>query len=789
VPTPVAEAMDLPEHLAERCRWVSQHRTPVGDGPVVVWLKSLFRVHENPVVDVARWMAHHHDRPLLIYHGLDERYPHASLRHHNVVIDAAVDLHRGFTKQGLRYVFHLAREDHRPAAMKRLAQQASMVVTDLFPLPPWDEWVRRVTEGTGAAVVEVDGHCVIPMPLFGKSVDRPFKFRDATKKLRKRRLQRSWPMLDLDVRPYDGHLPFEPVMVEHQLADVDARWALLKQCNIDPTVHPIWRFRGGEQAALARWQAFKEKGLNGYARRRNNAADTDGVSRMSAYIHYGMISPMKIAREAAEVGTKSAEKYLDELLVFREHPWHHIFAVDDPYSTHHLPEWARQSWRGTADDPRTTQYSLRQLERGEVHDPLWAACQRSLLRQGELHNNVRMTWGKALPFWTETMAQSMAYGQALNDKYALDGRDPSSVVGVQWCHGLFDRPFVPPTPVLGTVRQRDPRTHMTRLDMDAYRRFTDQPAATTDHPIVVVGAGLAGAVAARLLADHGFDVFVMDKGRRVGGRCSRRRVDEVVVNHGASRLDGWPSWMEAWIDQAVDLGWMERSEEGVLLKDGPTVIGHWLDGIEVLTGTTVVRVERQGEVWVIDDESGHQWTASGVVLTAPLPQLHRFLPQAPDEWSTHAYEPTWTVVAAHTEPAPSHLEHLLSTEGYAVETGDDVRGLVVHLPRQWSQEHLENDSTDIVQAWLSKVHDLDDEGFAWMKTATLQAHRWRYGRSTNAGVGVHLPHLVVAGDAWSEPAGTGGAALHSGAWAAANLAWQLGHHRRPEAAPIQQTLF
>ena len=92
----------------------------------------------------------------------------------------------------------------------------------------------------------------------------------------------------------------------------------------------MWRFKGGEQAALARWQAFKDKGLNGYARRRNNAADIDGVSRMSAYIHYGMISPMRIAREAAEVGTKSADKYLDELLVFREHPWHHILPPMSP---------------------------------------------------------------------------------------------------------------------------------------------------------------------------------------------------------------------------------------------------------------------------------------------------------------------------------------------------------------------------------------------------------------------------------------------------------------------------
>lgn len=780
--------MDLPEHLNERCRWLSDDREPVGKGPVVVWLKSLFRVHENPVVDVGRWMAHHHGRPLLIYHGLDERYPHASLRHHNVVMDAAVDLHRGFTKQGLRYVFHLARDGHRPSAMKSLAQQASMVVTDLFPLPPWTDWVRAVGDLTDGPVVEVDGHCVIPMPLYGRSVDRPFKFRDGTKKLRKQRLQRRWPDLELEVEAYAGELPFEPVMVEHQLADLDQRWALLQQCNIDPTVHPVWRFKGGEQAALARWQAFKDKGLNGYARRRNNAADTHGVSRMSAYIHYGMISPMRIAREAAEVGTKSADKYLDELLVFREHAWHHVYAADEPYGVHNLPEWARLSWRSTADDPRTTKYALRQLQRADVHDPLWAACQRSLLRHGELHNNVRMTWGKALTLWTDDVEQSMAYGQALNDMYALDGRDPSSVVGVQWCHGLFDRPFHPPAPILGLVRQRDSRTHMSRLDMDRYRAFTDQPASSTDHPIVVVGAGLAGATAARLLVDHGFDVVVLDKGRRVGGRSSRRRLDDVVITHGAAHLHAWPSWMEAWAEVEQNQG-RAVADDGHRLLDGPETIAGWLEGIDVLTSTTVTRIERDGQVWNVHDEEGNRWQASGVVVTAPLPQLHRMMAEAPEAWSTHPYEATWTVVLAHQAPAPNGLAEALNGLGMATETGDDGCGLVVHLPADWSREHLEMERPDVLQAFIGMTVDLEDVHASWLTAASSQAHRWRYGRSASRGVRADLPRLVEAGDAWDEPVGTGGAAIRSGAWAAASIAWQCSQHLQPKPTAVQQTLF
>jgi predicted NAD/FAD-dependent oxidoreductase len=243
------------------------------------------------------------------------------------------------------------------------------------------------------------------------------------------------------------------------------------------------------------------------------------------------------------------------------------------------------------------------------------------------------------------------------------------------------------------------------------------------------------------------------------------------------------------MDEAVAHGWMERSEEGLLLNDGPAAVAHWLDGIDVLTGTEVVRIERQGEVWTLDDDAGRQWTASGVVITAPLPQLHRLLPEAPDTWSTHAYDPTWTVVVVHEDGVPSPIRQVLSTGGYRVETGEDERGLVVHLPTDWSRKHLEQDATDIVQAWLSIVHDLDEEAFTWMKTATLQAHRWRYGRSSEVAVGARLPFLVEAGDAWSEPAGTGGAALRSGAWAAADIAWRIGQHQRPKSAPVQQRLI
>ena len=501
----------LPEHLSERVRVIDNGKHIGNSGPVVVWLKSSHRFHENPAIDIGRLIAYENGLPLLVYHGIDERYPHASLRHHNTLLDAAVDVSRLCEKNGIRHTLHVARNSHRPSVMKDFASIASMIITDLFPIPPWDKWVNSVAKIAKCPVIEVDCHCVIPMPLYGKSVDRPFKFRSATKKLRKNRMQRTWPKITVVPERYTGDLPFEPIDVETQIVDMSARFELLKECNIDPTVLPVWREKGGENFARNRWQKFLDTGLSGYARRRNNAADPNGVSRLSSAFHYGFLSPMKVAREAAAVGTKSAEKYLDELLIFREHAWHHIYSCDDPYSPANLPGWALGSWRRSEGDVRTNLIPDYKLEYGESPSDLWNDCQNSLTKNGELHNNLRMTWGKGIPLWTDSLEKSLLLSQKLNDKYALDGRDPSSIVGVQWCHGLFDRPFEPSIPVMGIVRKRDIETHKSRIDFNKYHIHANRKNCAENRLYIVNASPLNQAIISRILRDNGNDVVILSK--------------------------------------------------------------------------------------------------------------------------------------------------------------------------------------------------------------------------------------------------------------------------------------
>ena len=128
---------------------------------------------------------------------------------------------------------------------------------------------------------------------------------------------------------------------------------------------------------------------------------------------------------------------------------------------------ARRSIARHDDDERETVYTLDELERAETHDALWNAGQRELVRSGQMHNIVRMLWGKTVLTWTRSYAEALAYLIHLNDKYALDGRDPNGYAGIQWCFGKFDRPFQE-RPVWGTIRPISLERAYAKYDVGAY---------------------------------------------------------------------------------------------------------------------------------------------------------------------------------------------------------------------------------------------------------------------------------------------------------------------------------
>ena len=137
---------------------------------------------------------------------------------------------------------------------------------------------------------------------------------------------------------------------------------------------------------------------------------------------------------------------------------HEAAIAADAFAT--LPAWARKTLADHGGDPRPRALTLDRLETAATGDAVWDAMQRSLIRHGELHNNLRMTWGKAFIPWAATPRDAFEWAMALNDRYALDGSDPNSYAGVAWCFGAFDGPKKPPTTkVTGSLRARPTSTH------------------------------------------------------------------------------------------------------------------------------------------------------------------------------------------------------------------------------------------------------------------------------------------------------------------------------------------
>jgi deoxyribodipyrimidine photo-lyase len=105
-----------------------------------------------------------------------------------------------------------------------------------------------------------------------------------------------------------------------------------------------------------------------------------------------------------------------------------------------------------AGDRRPYLYGLEQFERAETHDELWNAAQNQLRVEGRIQNYLRMLWGKKILHWSESPQAALAIMIELNNKYAVDGRDPNSCSGIFWVLGRYDRPWGPERPVFGQIR-------------------------------------------------------------------------------------------------------------------------------------------------------------------------------------------------------------------------------------------------------------------------------------------------------------------------------------------------
>ena len=187
------------------------------------------------------------------------------------------------------------------------------------------------------------------------------------------------------------------------------------------------------------------------------------------------------AQEYASAHKLIPNEFLEELIVRRELAFNFARFSEDLTSLDNLPEWASNALSRHAADQRDPSYTREQLETARTYDDLWNATQRELLLRGKIHGYYRMYWGKKIVEWSRTYKDALDAMIYLDDRYALDGRDPNTYANILWCLGLHDRPFFE-RPIFGQIRYMSRDGMRRKTNVDAYLREIDDLARTGRDP-------------------------------------------------------------------------------------------------------------------------------------------------------------------------------------------------------------------------------------------------------------------------------------------------------------------
>lgn len=460
---------------------------------VLCWLAGSRRVRHNPAVQRAVVLAEGLGKPLLVFEGLRVGYRWASDRFHTFVLEGMADNARRCETAGVRYYPWVEREAGQgKGLLAALGKQACAVVTDDYPAFFLPRARRAAAEQVDCRFEAIDANGLLPMRVADKTFARAHDFRRFLQKQLGPFLESdAFPVADpLDAHEASGRAEIPPAVLEKwpaatptELEDPD----FVASLPIDHSVKAVAALRGGTTAAEAAWAAFESEGLARYADGRNHP-DDGGSSGLSPWLHFGHTSPFHVferivAREkwtpdalGKPTGKRegwwgmsaAAEAFLDELVTWREVGFNMAHRDPEYDAFHRLPGWAKITLSEHGDDPRPTTYTLEQLERAQTHDEIWNAAQRQLVAEGRMHNYLRMLWGKKVLEWSATPREAAERLIELNNKYAIDGRDPSSYSGIYWIFGRYDRAWGPERPIYGKVRYMTSDSTRKKLRMSRY---------------------------------------------------------------------------------------------------------------------------------------------------------------------------------------------------------------------------------------------------------------------------------------------------------------------------------
>lgn len=244
--------------------------------------------------------------------------------------------------------------------------------------------------------------------------------------------------------------------------------------------------------------------------------------------------------------------------------------------------------------------------------------------------------------------------------------------------------------------------------------------------VIVIGAGVAGLVCAQRLQRAGYRVVVVDKSRGLGGRLATRRAtvndQAVCFNHGVQYItaetDGFHRFLRNLSSQGVLQEWaralhcldasglslepVDAQKVRYVAEPGMNAIAKYLArDLECVLDSRIIQLQHIESGWLVQAESGQQWTAPALVLALPAPQIVPLLSTVlPSEHSllqlvqSVAYAPSLAVMAAYirdTAPAWKGIKWLADPQiaWLAAHHSESLTTVVLHTTAALAQAHLD----------------------------------------------------------------------------------------------------
>lgn len=287
------------------------------------------------------------------------------------------------------------------------------------------------------------------------------------------------------------------------------------------------------------------------------------------------------------------------------------------------------------------------------------------------------------------------------------------------------------------------------------------------YQVIIVGAGLAGLMAAKRLQEKGIRYVVIEKEAIVGGRMATRILEESRSDYGAqfftARSETMKSLAKQWQDEKLVRVWtngfpqmksIDDLDSLIIYQDGyPRYAGasgmnaitqKLAEGLHIKLSHVVQSLAVNETKWevTVQNQEGEvvRFYAEKLILTCPIPYSLQLLQSSnitieqatKNALEQTSYFPCITAIVTLSDktniPAPGGIQ---IAEGMIAFIGDnEQKGIssqttvTLHGGDVWSRENAHLSDEEILTLFINRAKPLLGEG----KIIAKQIKRWKYSK-------------------------------------------------------------